>query len=97
MKTRVIGGIKFGDHAYEFHAKFFHYTVPPLGVMPTRTLTVFVFLYAVKVVACDNNDEGRSTLNSMASIITLVLGYSVLKASGMYFFYMPWWETFNCL
>ena len=47
---------------------------------------VFVFLYTENVDACDNNDDGRSTLNSVASIISLVLGYSILKGSGMYFF-----------
>ena len=60
-------------------------TIAPLGIIPIRTFTVFLFLYAENVAACETSDDGRSIPNSVASIINLVLGYYSLNDSGIYF------------
>ena len=60
-------------------------TIAPLGIIPIRTYTVFLFLYAENVAAWETNDDGRSIPNSVASIISLVLGYCSLKDPGIYF------------
>jgi len=46
----------------------------PLGVIPIKTLTVFLFLYDEKVNDYDTSDDGHSIKNSVASMIILVLG-----------------------
>ena len=46
----------------------------PLGVIPTRSLTVFLLLYDENVHDCERSEEGRLTENSVASMINLVLG-----------------------
>ena len=59
--------------------------IAPLGMIPIKTFTVFLFLYDEKVVACVTNEDGHSMPNSVQSIISLVFGYCSLKATGIYF------------
>ena len=46
----------------------------PLGVIPIKTLTAFLFLYDENVDDCDTSDDGRPIKNSVASMMILVLG-----------------------
>lgn len=56
----------------------------PSGEIPTRPLKVLVDLYGENVSDCSTNGLGTSHLSSVASVITLVLGYFCLKPLGMF-------------
>ena len=57
-------------------------TAPP-GDIPIRHLQVLWFLYDEYVICCSSGSEGVSMKISVASMMTLVEGYSSLNTRGM--------------